>query len=113
MREIKGHLEQLLSDGASSQGNKEDYLRVILTDETEIIDPMGKIRSVYPNVMALAFENSRTKAGISVVLDDTEQIEKLSPYDVFGEFFLHISGAVMTEVQAKIVRDLLETDVGE
>lgn len=53
----KGPREQLLSDEVSSQGNKEDYLRVILTDEEEIIDPMGKIRSIYPNVMALDFEN--------------------------------------------------------
>jgi exonuclease SbcD len=60
MREIKGPLEQLLNDEVYSQGNKEDYLRVILTDEEEIIDPLGKLRSIYPNIMALDFENSRT-----------------------------------------------------
>jgi hypothetical protein len=41
-------------------------------------------------------------------LFDTEQIEKLSPYDLFSEFFLESSGAVMTPTQAEIVRSLLE-----
>lgn len=110
MREIKGPLEQLLSDEVSSQGNKEDYLRVILTDEEEIIDPMGKIRSIYPNVMALDFENSRTCIDVSGTPLGTDQLERLSPYDLFSEFFLEMSGVVMSEEQAQIVRELLEKE---
>ena len=110
MREIKGPLNKLLSDEVSSQGNREDYLRVILTDEEEIIDPLGKIRSIYPNVMALDFENSRNSKDISGTMLGTEQIEKLSLYDLFCEFFLEMSGAVMSEEQAKIVRELLEKE---
>ena len=110
MREIKGSLEQLLSDEVSAQGNKEDYLRVILTDEDEIIDPMGKIRSVYPNVMALDFENSRIHIDVSGTPPNTDQLEKLSPYDLFSEFFLEMSGGVMSEEQMQIVRELLEKE---
>jgi exonuclease SbcD len=113
MREIKGPLEQLLGEDASSQGNKEDYLRVILTDEEEIIDPMGKLRSMYPNVMVLDFENSRTGIDVFGISLDTDQIEKLSLYDLFSEFFLETSGAVMSEEQALIVRELLETEAVE
>jgi exonuclease SbcD len=113
MREIRGPLEQLLRDDVSAQGNREDYLRVILTDEAEIIDPMGKIRSVYPNVMALDFENARTGADISVALPGADPLERLSPYDLFSEFFLEASGAVMSAEQAQIVRELLETEAVE
>lgn len=111
MREIKGSLEQLLSNEVSSQGNKEDYLRVILTNEEEIIDPMGKIRSIYPNVMALDFENSRTIIDVSDTALGTDKLERLSPYDLFCEFFLEMSGAVLSEEQVQIVRDLLEEEV--
>ena len=110
MREIKGPLERLLSDEVSSQGNKEDYLRVILTDEDEIIDPMGKIRSVYPNVMALDFENSRTCIDVSAARSELDQLETLSLYDLFSEFFLEMSGGVMSEEQVEIVRELLERE---
>jgi exonuclease SbcD len=108
MREIKGPLEELLSDAVSSQGNKEDYLRVALTDEEDIIDPMGKLRSVYPNIMALDFENARTGPDDSGISLGAEQLEQLSPYDLFCEFFLEMSGATMAEGQARIVRELLE-----
>jgi exonuclease SbcD len=107
MREIKGSLETLTNE-ISAQENCEDYLRIILTDEEEIIDPMGKLRGVYPNIMALDFENSRTKIDVSAILPSAEQIEKLSSYELFSEFFLEISGAVMSEAQAEIVRELLE-----
>jgi exonuclease SbcD len=110
MREIKGPLDQLMSDKISSQNNKEDYLRVTLTDEEEIIDPMGKIRSVYPNVMALDFENSRTSIDRASINLDSEKMEHLSPYDLFSEFFLDISGALMSSEQEQIVRELLEAE---
>lgn len=113
MREIKGPLEQLLSDEVSVQGNREDYLRVVLTDEEEIIDPMGKIRSIYPNVMALDFENSRTGTDGSSTSLGINQLEMLSPYDLFSEFFLEMNGSVMSEEQMQIVCGLLETEVEE
>jgi exonuclease SbcD len=113
MREIKGPLEQLLCDKVSSMGNKEDYLRVILTNEEEIIDPMGKIRSVYPNVMSLNFENSCTNIDVASTLKCTDQLEKLSPYELFSEFYLEINGTVLSEEQQQIVRNLLEVEEDE
>jgi exonuclease SbcD len=110
MREIKGELEKLMSDEVSSLADKNDYLRVILTDEEELIDPLGKIRSVYPNVMSLDFEKSRTGVDFSEITPDSERVETLSPYDLFSEFFLDISGSVMSEEQRKIVSELLETE---
>jgi len=110
MREIKGPIEKLLSDEVSSQGSRDDYMRVILTDEDEVIDPTGKIRSVYPNVMALDFDNSRTRIDGSGIQPETGQPEKLSPYDMFSEFFLKMSGCVMSAEQAEIVRELLEKE---
>jgi exonuclease SbcD len=112
MREIKGDLASLTSAEVSSLADKEDYLRVILTDEEEIVDPMGKIRGVYPNVMALGFENSRTGAEIPDIPDIskiTEQPGQLGPYELFGEFFFAAEGSVMTKEQSGIVRDILDS----
>ncbi|MCL2099834.1 MAG: exonuclease SbcCD subunit D [Oscillospiraceae bacterium] len=108
MREIKGDIDTLTSIEISSLANKEDYLRVILTNEEEIIDPLGKLRSVYPNIMSLDFENTRTSIDITAVAAGAEAIEKLSPYELFSEFFLEMQGAAMSDEQAEIVRSLLE-----
>jgi len=119
MREIRGEIDKLM--GGDGGADKEDYLRVILTDEEEIIDPMGKLRSVYPNVMCLDFDNSRTRidisaiagAGVAATGTGTEKAERLSPYDLFTEFFLDTQGATMTDEQAAIVRGLLADNVME
>ena len=108
MREIKGKLDKLTSDEISSLADKNDYIRVILTDEEEIIDPMGKLRSVYPNVMSLGFENSRMDIDIETITADAQSVETLSVYELFGEFFLETQGSVMSVEQAEIVRKLLE-----
>ena len=107
MREMRGSLEEVLGN-TSADGSNEDYLRVVLTDEQELVDPMGKLRSVYPNVMSLDFENSRTSIELSDLQPDAEKIESLSLYDLFSEFFLESSGAVMSNEQSAIVRELLE-----
>jgi exonuclease SbcD len=112
MREIKGELEKLISDEVASLADTEDYLHVILTDENELVDPMGKLRSVYPNIMGMEFENSRTRIDIGEITTDTETVEKLSPGDLFGEFFLSVQGSAMSEEQAAIVRRLLDEDGG-
>ena len=108
MREIKGEIEKLTSDEVSSLADKEDYLRVILTNEEELFDPMGKIRSVYPNVMALDFENARASVDVSEIKPNFEQTERMSPFDLFGEFFLEANGSVMSEEQAKIALEILD-----
>ncbi|MCL1873879.1 MAG: exonuclease SbcCD subunit D [Clostridiales bacterium] len=108
MREIKGDLEKLISGEISSQAGREDYLRVILTDEEEIIDPLGKLRSVYPNIMSLGFENSRTSIELDTIRVSAEAREKLSTYDLFTKFFLETQGSVMSGEQTEIIRELLE-----
>jgi exonuclease SbcD len=119
MREIRGALDELTgldepySEDAPAPPGCDDYLRVILTDKDEIIDPMGKLRSVYPNVMALDFENSRTVIDMSEILPDAGAIETLSPYELFGEFFLDTQGSTMSAEQAEIVRELLEAQEEE
>ncbi|GBU21256.1 exonuclease SbcD [Fibrobacteres bacterium R8-0-B4] len=113
MREISGPLSELISDEVSSLADKEDYLRVVLTDEEEIVDPMGKVRSVYPNVMALGFENARTGVDIAEVGADSEWVSALSPYDLFFEFFLDMTASAMNACQSALVRSLMDSGVEE
>ena len=81
---------------------------MILSDEAEIIDPMGKLRGVYPNIMSLSFENTRTNIDIGAITADVEAVETLSPYKLFCEFFLNTQGNLMSVAQDAIVCELFE-----
>jgi len=102
MRVIRGKFDEL-AHGEPSH----DYLRVILTDEREIIDPMGKIREVYPNVMTLEFENSRTDFDFTAAESIMENAGDIKPFELFGAFFLESRGFAMSEEQEQIARDIL------
>ena len=108
MREIRGPLEDLIREDVVALQDREDYLRVILTDEVEVADPMGKLRSVYPNIMAFSYDNSRTRWDSAYNAPETDRVETLSPYELFQEFYREINGSVMSESQAALISELLE-----
>jgi len=110
MREIKGPLSELLSEEVASAGNPLDYLHVVLTDEEPIIDAISRIRAVYPNVMALDYENRRTQAASS--LDSPEENDAdLTPFELFARFFEQQNGIVMSASQEERVRAVLESSL--
>ena len=109
MREIKGTLSELTSAGAASAADKNDYLRVVLTDkEGETTDPMGKLRSVYPNVMSLAFENADADIYAVGTNADLERVSTLPPYDLFREFFFDANKYAMSVEQAALAKKLMD-----
>lgn len=53
MREITGYMEELLSPDFYQTQKLDDYLKVVLLDEGALIDPVNKLRQIYPNVLHL------------------------------------------------------------
>lgn len=105
MRQIKGAYDTLMSYDFYKEHDKEDYLQVILTDEEEIPDAMGRLRTVYPNIMNLQYHNRATE--LLGQVQDTAQ-EARNPIDYFEEFYNMQNNQRMTEEQRQIVRGMME-----
>ena len=75
MREIKGTIRQLM-EGEIRLGNQEDYMQVTLTDEEEILDAIGKVRTVFPNVMQICLENRRYARQQQIRAEEQDIIHK-------------------------------------
>lgn len=86
MVEIKGPLAGLIEAGRSLPAQTEDYVRAILTDEEPLYDAVGQLRAVYPNLMALDFENRRTASENSHTAASGNIAEK-KPLELFSEFY--------------------------
>ncbi len=108
MRKISGPFEALTSKTVLEAGNTEDYLHITLTDEDEIIDAIGKLRRVYPQVMELAFDNSRTRSQKESLSIDTSVLR--SPEELFQDFFQQQNGVTLTQEQLSLVRDFLKRE---
>ncbi len=105
LREIKGPLSALLSPEVTAMGNQEDYLRVILTDEEEPTDAIGRLRTVYPNLMRLEYDNARTRA--VGTFEPVHESENRDPLSLFAEFYELQNNSPMGEERLALVRDLL------
>ena len=61
MRELKGTYEELTNRKNYEGTAVDDYLHITLTDEEDILDAIGKLRVIYPNLMKLDYDNQRTR----------------------------------------------------
>ena len=106
MREISGQLEQLLLPEIADEADKEDYLRIVLTDDVPRLDALARARQVYPNVMSLDYEN-RGEDGDANAAAITIDPKELSPEELFVQFFSEQAGHDLDEEQLNLVRTYL------
>ncbi|MBQ7680586.1 MAG: exonuclease SbcCD subunit D [Oscillibacter sp.] len=105
MRELRGTLREILTMERADP-HADDYFRVILTDEDEIPDAIGKLRTLCPNVLRLEYDNARTRAAVRLEAPDV--LEGKSPVDLFAEFYEQQNARPMSDVQRRFCEKLME-----
>ena len=105
MRQLRGTLREVLS-AARDDACPDDYFRVILTDEDEIPDAIGKLRTLLPNVLRLEYDNARTRAAVRPEAPDA--LEGKSPVDLFAEFYEQQNARSMNAEQRAFCEKLME-----
>ena len=107
LRELRGTFaqlcEKLFYEGTTYP---EDYLHITLTDENEILNGIGKLRALYPNIMRLDYDNTRTRTSYAATGGD--EAENRSPMELFAELFRLLNGSPMSEGQRDYMERLLE-----
>ena len=106
MREIRGTYDELTLKSNYENTNVDDYIHITLTDEEDIPDAIGKLRSIYPNIMKLDYDNLRTRG--SGTVDAIENIESKSPFELFADLFKQQNNQDMSEEQEEIMRNLID-----
>ncbi|MDM8248586.1 exonuclease SbcCD subunit D [Lacrimispora saccharolytica] len=107
MREIRGSYEELVLRENYQGTDLEDYLHVILTDENDIPDVIGRLRSIYPNIMKLDYDNQRTRRNQELMKE--EAAVEQSPMELLGQFFSQQNNQEMSPEQTEYARTLMET----
>lgn len=105
MRIIKGPLDELIKAGLEDCSNREDYIQAILTDEGEIIDPIGKLRSAYPNIMILKREEKKN-IGTSLTAASKGYKSK-SELELFEEYYDRLGSGEFTEEKKEVIRNVI------
>jgi DNA repair protein SbcD/Mre11 len=108
MRTIEAKMDELLK-----HSKNEDYVFVRLLDETPILMPMEKVRSVYPNAMHV-----ERVIQTPIVTDGaaTEKVArtKMDDLSLFKAFYQEVKGNALTEereaIFLEVLHELLQKD---
>ncbi|WP_238906332.1 MULTISPECIES: exonuclease SbcCD subunit D [unclassified Clostridium] len=106
LRIIKGPLNELICKDVYKETNTDDYVFAILADEGELLDPISKLRAVYPNIMGLSRESfinseyNKTSA--------EEGYKNKSKEELFSEFYKILTGKELDESRMEVLRRVIE-----
>lgn len=111
MRKIVGTLDGLMKEEIYREDDVNDYLHVTLLDKQELFDPMGTLRSVYPNVMQIAFAKNEKKEST-----DSASVAKArdkSIYEHFKDFYASVTGEEIEGEYEECIRSVIEEIGGD
>lgn len=114
MRKIEGSLKEVLEgaieDSVEKSGQYQDYIQAILTDEGELIDPIGTIRSVYPNVMQIVRKEAERTSDEGVILKNKSRMlaGQRDVLSLFEAFYQEVRKAELTDESRQAVTDIVK-----
>lgn len=108
-RVLEDSLENILKQAVNDQ-NTEDYIKAVITDKGELLDPMAKLRSVYPNAMELIrkeryLASQNTERSIS-------NIKNISKLSLFENFYEEITGEKCSDYELDIIKSIISSVEG-
>ena len=107
LREIRGTFAQLTDKAYYAATAADDYLHVILTDEEDVPEAVGRLRVIYPNLMKLSYDNTRTRT--HQVIGGAEHVKSKSPLQLFEELYEQQNNQPMSDVQRAFALELIES----
>ena len=106
MRRIEGTYMELTDRNMYIDTKVDDYLHVILKDEEDVPDALRKLRVIYPNILKLEYDNTRTRLRNSVI--EREAVRKKEPIEYIEELFVMQNNTDMTSEQISVLRQIME-----
>ena len=70
-------------------------------------EAVGRLRVIYPNLMKLSYDNSRTR--VDRVVGSAEDVKNKSPLELFEELYAIQNNQPMSGEQRDFTRELIES----
>lgn len=105
--EIKGTYSELTKRSFYENTSlQEDYTDITLTDEEDILDAVGKLRTIYHRLTRIKYDNARTRSDKAV--SGAVDVETKTPLELFSEFYKLQNNQEMSTEQSEYMKDLIE-----
>ncbi len=118
VRELRGTLDELIREAKDvPEAEAQDFLRITLTDEDRLENPMRRLQAWYPNLLALRIE--RQEAALAGVTGGSgasaADISEKSAVDLFADFYKEQRGFDLPSEEKEALQSLWYelTEAGE
>lgn len=113
MTELRGTFEEILEEARKKGAPQTDYYHMILTDETDVVDALSRLREYYPNIMLLDYDNRRTRSQKEV--EQLDRVEERTPGELFAALYEQQNGQEMDSDRKEyldgLIREIWEEQV--
>lgn len=113
MIELRGTFEEILEEARKKGEPQTDYYHMILTDETDAVDALSRLREYYPNIMLLDYDNRRTRSQKEV--EQLDRVEERTPGELFAALYEQQNGQEMDSDRKEyldgLIREIWEEQV--
>lgn len=113
MTELRGTFEEILEEARKKEEPQTDYYHMILTDETDVVDALSRLREYYPNIMLLDYDNRRTRSQKEV--EQLDRVEERTPGELFAALYEQQNGQEMDSDRKEyldgLIREIWEEQV--
>ncbi len=104
--ELRGSFQAVVAREVDGAPDPNAYVHITLTDEEDVPEAAGKLRAVYPNLMRLDYDNSRTRGSAEIL--GAAELERRSPLELFDEFYALQNNQPLRDVQRAYLQGLIE-----
>lgn len=106
LRVLRGSFEDLTDKNFYDTTATQDYLHIILTNEEDVPEAMGRLRVIYPNLLQLSYDNTRTRQNQAI--GTAGQVNTKSPLQLFEELYEKMNNQPMSEEQRSFATELID-----
>lgn len=107
LRRLRGTYEVLTTKANYEGTATQDFLHITLTDEEDVPEAMGRLQVIYPNLVSIAYDNTRTRETVQV--GGAGNVRQKEPLELFCELYEKQNNQPMSDVQKAYVQELLDT----
>ncbi len=102
---VTSDFQTLMRDGLPLPDVAEDaYLEIVLTDEDELPDAAARLRTRYPYLLSVRYDNARTRAQLTESLPEASAAT--DPLSAFDDLYNQQNGQPMNDAQRDYLKSL-------
>ena len=107
LRTIQGTFAEITDKAFYGGTATDDYIQAVLTDEEDVPEAVGKLRLIYPNLMHLRYDNTRTRS--NRIIEGAENVPQKTPLELFEELYELQNNQPMSDRQRSFLLELMES----